>query len=39
LASQKCLKVVLPNAGHLAQLEQPQAFSQLVAEFLGALHL
>jgi 3-oxoadipate enol-lactonase len=32
-------RVVLPNAGHLAQLEQPQVFNQLVAEFLGALHL
>jgi pimeloyl-ACP methyl ester carboxylesterase len=32
-------RVVLPDAGHLAQLEQPQAFNQLVAEFLGAVHL
>jgi pimeloyl-ACP methyl ester carboxylesterase len=31
--------VVFPNAGRLAQLEQPQVFNQLVAEFLGALHL
>ncbi|MFC1975622.1 alpha/beta fold hydrolase [Chloroflexota bacterium] len=32
-------RVVLPNAGHLANLEQPQIFNQLVSEFLeSALH-
>ena len=32
-------RVVLPEAGHLANLEQPQVFNQLVYEFLeSALH-
>jgi pimeloyl-ACP methyl ester carboxylesterase len=30
-------RVVLPNAGHLVNLEQPQAFNQLVSEFLGSV--
>jgi pimeloyl-ACP methyl ester carboxylesterase len=30
-------RVVLPDAGHLAQLEQPQTFNQLVSEFLSSL--
>jgi pimeloyl-ACP methyl ester carboxylesterase len=30
-------RVVLPNAGHLANLEQPQVFNQLVSEFLSSL--
>ena len=28
--------VVLPDAGHLPQREQPEAFSRAVAQFLGA---
>ena len=30
-------RVVLPNAGHLVNLEQPQTFNQLVSEFLGSM--
>jgi len=30
-------KVVIPGAGHAANLDQPAAFNAAVADFLGAL--
>ena len=30
-------RIVLPNAGHLANLEQPQVFNQLVSDFLESV--
>lgn len=35
----KSKRVVLPNAGHLAQLEQPKEFNLLVSEFLKSIYL
>jgi len=32
-----CKKAVIPNAGHAANIDQPQAFNAAVLEFLGGL--